>query len=197
MARTYREAREELNRLSDEDLARQSSNDHVALNVLLERIRPDLFAFARSMGMQEDDAEDLVQKALVRIARHVHRYDPRRGARLRTWTRTILFRLALNENRAKQRHRRAVERFSQEYGDRSAGSWMHPEVQLMERQMTNRIDAALRELPDEFQQVLRLSIEGLSDAEIAVRCGLRSEGTVKSRKHRARARMRLALAGVM
>lgn len=150
-----------------------------------------LLRVALSITRNAADAEDLVQDTLVRAFRAVDRFD---GAHPRAWLLTILRNTEIN------RHRRRRPELLDD-PDRQAdvaSSEPGPEALVVGETFDTVVDAALHDLPDKFRRVVELiDIDGLNYAEAAETLGI-PVGTVMSRLHRARRRMRdrLAAAGL-
>lgn len=156
---------------------------------------PALLSAARALTGQLPDAEDLVQDTLVRAFRAMHRFD---GAHPRAWLLTILRHTAANDRR--RRHPNLL---------RDPGADLDDLPRAMSEDSAEDValrcgfDAALQEglaaLTARQRAVITLvDVEGLSHAQAAQRLGV-PQGTVMSRLHDARARLRLWLgaAGVV
>ncbi|WP_219420391.1 RNA polymerase sigma factor, partial [Pseudonocardia nigra] len=134
------------------------------------------------------DAEDLVQDTLIRAYRAVHRFD---GAHPRAWLMTIL------RNTAANNHRRWQPAL---LDDPESPSRTPPEQPGRIRPRRSSWTAssmmqcrALHDLTARQRAVVALvDVDGLSYAEAATRLAI-PEGTVMSRLHAARARMRRTL----
>lgn len=147
-----------------------------------------LLRVARSLTYHDADAEDLVQDTLIRAFRAVDRFD---GRHPRAWLLTILRNTHINRNR---RRRPELMRGADaaEAGDRVAS----PDTAdaSVDAVFDAEIEAALADLGEPFRQVVQMvDIAGLSYAEAASALGV-PEGTIMSRLHRARSRMRERLA---
>lgn len=185
--------REVLEDLDDAALVRRYlAGTERAFAVLVIRYQSRLLNFiARTIG-DRDRAEDLVQEAFIRVARHLHRFDD--SKKFSTWIYTIASNLAKNELRNRARSplvlfqaltggRDAEEDRPLEFEDKSDT----PDVQLDRREMRAVVDAAVSRLPKHHREVFVLrELEGRPYEEIAeiTRTNL---GTVKSRLNRARA----------
>src|SRR5579864_1970479 len=77
---------------SDERLtalvARCVAGDQMAYAEFYDSVAPGVYRLAYSILLHQEDAEDVMQEALVYTFRNLHRYDPTRGA-VRTWLYTI------------------------------------------------------------------------------------------------------------
>lgn len=150
-----------------------------------------LLRVARSMTSQPVDAEDLVQETLLRAYRSNGTFD---GQHPRAWLLTILRHTAVNLNRRRRPGllddpEAALERLFA----RSASVLTSPEEIIVEREFDTVVGTAFTALPDKYQQVVRLvDIEGFSYEEAAQALGIPA-GTVMSRLHRARNRIRRQL----
>lgn len=140
---------------------------------------PALRAFAVSLTRDGVAADDLVQDAIVKAWRNIHRFQP--GTNLRAWLFTILRNTFYSDRRKAKR----------EVGDADGAL----AATLSEKP---RHDGALaltdfmrafRTLPDEQREALVLvGASGFSYEEAAATTGV-AVGTVKSRVNRARARL--------
>jgi RNA polymerase sigma-70 factor (ECF subfamily) len=137
---------------------------------------PDLRAYARSLTRNRQDAEDLVQDAVVRMLNSADRYQD--GTNLKAWAFTILRNRFLNEFVAKRRLTSDLEDAGLEQLAVSARQQDGLELSDFQR--------IFRKLPEDHRSILTLVAgSGLPYEEVAkvLGCAL---GTVKSRVHRAR-----------
>jgi RNA polymerase sigma-70 factor, ECF subfamily len=140
-----------------------------------------MFRVAFSVLRHREDAEDVVQEALVRAWRK--RNALREAGRLRSWLVRICWRLALDHRRAAGRRRRREEVVE------APALRIDAEEAASEREFRARLWAAIDRLPEKLRKVLLLaSIEGHTVAEVAGLLRL-PEGTVKSRLYLARKRL--------
>lgn len=150
---------------------------------------PVLYRVAMSMVGQPVDAEDLVQDTLLRAYRAIDRFD---GAHPRAWLLTIL--RNTHRNRARTRVPSLLRTGEQdsELLDRSGASASAEDV-VVDAQFEAVVAQALAGLPAMHRVVVQLvDIDGLTYAEAALALGV-PRGTVMSRLHRARARIRTRL----
>ena len=149
-----------------------------------------LYRVARSITRHDADAEDLVQDTMLRAFRAVERFD---GRHPRAWLLTIMRNAQINRVR---RRRPVLLDNPDETSDRSAGMAdpsPGPEQTVMDRGFDAAVEEAFGGLPDIFREVIELvDLGGLSYAEAASTLGV-PVGTVMSRLHRGRTRIRTAL----
>ena len=140
---------------------------------------PRLRAFALALCRNPDRADDLVQEAIVRGCGSIDTFRP--GTNMSAWLATIL------RNRFYSEHRRRWREVEDVGGAQAATLMTLPDqVTSLEHK---ELRAALARLPDEMREVLHLVfVSGLSYAEAGQVCGC-AVGTIKSRVHRARARL--------
>jgi len=144
-----------------------------------------LLRVARSLTRNNADAEDLVQDTLIRAFRAIERFD---GRHPRAWLLTILRNTHINRNRRQRPEllrdpdgtsRQLNELASVDVTDASVDAGFDAEI-----------ERALAELDEPFRSVVQLvDVEGLTYAEAAEVLGVPA-GTVMSRLHRARGRIR-------
>lgn len=147
-----------------------------------------LLRVATTLTVQPADAEDLVQDTLLRAYQAVDRFD---GRHARAWLLTILRRTEIN----RQRGRRPFLLDDPDAGLERvavppAAAGASPEEIVVGEMFDATVDQVLATLPVSFRQVVRLvDVDGLSYAETAKVLGV-PKGTVMSRLHRARRRIR-------
>ncbi len=144
-----------------------------------------LLRVAHSLTRHHAEAEDLVQDTLIRAYRGIAGFD---GRHPRAWLLTILRNTHINRNRRRRPELlrdpdSAVDRMVSAASDERADSSVDEEMDV-------EIVRALDELDERFRQVVELvDIDGLSYAEAAEVLDV-PVGTVMSRLHRARSRIR-------
>lgn len=151
-----------------------------------------LLRVARTLTPNQADAEDLVQDTLVRAYRGIGGFD---GAHPRAWLVTILRNTQINRTR-----RRRPELLDDP--DRTMASVADAETDthsvealVVGPTFDAVVEDAFRNLPDGFRRCVELvDIDGLTYAEAAALMGV-PVGTIMSRLHRARRRIRDRLAG--
>jgi RNA polymerase sigma factor (sigma-70 family) len=134
------------------------------------------------------DAEDLTQEVFVRVFRSLASYTP---GTFEGWLHRITTNLFLDMARRRQRIR--FEGLGQDVEGRLQGGDPTPAQAFDDRHLDSDIQAALKDLAPEYRAAVVLcDIEGLSYEEIAATLGVKL-GTVRSRIHRGRAQLRIAL----
>lgn len=149
----------------------------------------------RLTGGDEAEAEDLVQRTMLRAYRSWDTYDL--GTNCGAWLHTILRNCFVNEYRKKSRDRATVPYEKVEGHTRFDGEgapFERPDRDLFGEMIDDEVVGAIEDLPEIFRVPLVLvDLEGLSYGEAAESLGV-PVGTVKSRLHRARRRLRDELA---
>jgi RNA polymerase sigma-70 factor (ECF subfamily) len=175
--------------LTDEDIvARVISGERSMFEALMRRHNARVYRAARAITGNDHEAEDVMQDAYVRAYEHLGEF--RGHARFSTW----LLRIAVHEALARVRLGRRFD----------PAGWqpdvlaMHattqsPEQLASDTEIRRVLGTAIDVLPAEFRVVFVLRIvEGMSGAETAECLGIPEE-TVKTRLHRARARLQHTL----
>ena len=145
---------------------------------------PDLNRTALRLTRGSTLADDLVQETLARAWQARASFRP--GTNARAWTHRILFNTYVNHYRKKKREREALDEL-RELPRRAERAPLEG--------FGDEVVAALGALQPEFREAVELvDISELSyqDAADALRCPV---GTVMSRLHRGRKRLRRALHG--
>ena len=175
----------ELAHLSDEALvALAARNEQSALAELYDRYGRPAYGLALRVLRDEALAEDAVQEAFMTIWRTAPRFLPERG-KASTWILTLVHRRAVDVVRREQRRRTD----SLDAAPEPAGPDT-PDEQAWLRLQRERVQAALRQLPDQQREALELAYYGgFTQSELAERLG-QPIGTIKSRMFNGLARMR-------
>jgi RNA polymerase sigma-70 factor (ECF subfamily) len=144
-----------------------------------------LYNVAYRLAGNDDDAQDLVQEALLRVRRGLERYEP---GSLEGWLARIVTNVFLDEMR--RRKRRPTDALPDDPGRVLPPAPAADEVQTG---LSDEIQDALGELPEEFRvPVVLCDVSDLSYEQIAEATGV-PIGTVRSRIHRGRRMLRAAL----
>ena len=164
-----------LDAASDEWLAgRAARGDADAFEQLVPRHQDRLYTLALRVTLNDADARDCVQEGLISAWRSIHRF--RGDARFSTWVYRIVLRKAYDVLDRRQRQAQPTDEVPAISVDPS------PDERL-------DILAALAALDPEFRAAaVACDVIGLSMDEAAAILELPA-GTVKSRLHRARARL--------
>ena len=134
------------------------------------------------------DAEDLTQEVFVRVFRSLSTYTP---GTFEGWLHRITTNLFLDMARRKQRIR--FEGLGEEAAGRLSGDEPTPAQAFDARHLDGDVQQAIAALAPEYRAAVVLcDIEGLSYEEVADTLGVKL-GTVRSRIHRGRAQLRVAL----
>ena len=160
------------------------SRDKAALAALFTHFGPRVKSMMLKLGAGDALAEDLVQETFVSVWRKAALYSNQRGA-ASTWIFTIARNLRIDQLR-RQSNRPYEDLESLELAsDAPLGSAL-----IEQRQVIDRVTVALKGLPAEQQDVVRLSfIHDMPHAQIAESLGV-PLGTVKSRLRLAYGRLR-------
>ena len=182
---------------SEADLiARAMRCDREAVRSITTQHNRRLYRLARSILRNDDEAEDAPQTAYMKAFASLA--DFRRESSLTTW----LSRIDINEALGRVRNRKQVFSRHENGAIRVGGQVfifagpageIDPERAMAQKQIQAALETAIDELPDLFRTVLVARvIEGMNPEETAAALDLRLE-TVKTRLHRARRLLRIAL----
>jgi RNA polymerase sigma-70 factor (ECF subfamily) len=175
--------------LSDEAVvALLARSDQSALAELYDRFGRVAYGVALRILRDEKLAEDAVQEAFLAAWRNADRFMPER-AKASTWLLTLVHRRAVDLVRREGRRR--AEPLAEGVEPAPAVSAEEDAWLRFERE---RVQAALRQLPDQQREALELAYYGgFSQSELAERLG-QPVGTIKSRMFTGLARLRELLA---
>lgn len=189
-----------MNESEAELVDRARCGDAQALTMLLERAGLELGAeIERQIGdryRNQFDAADILQVTFLEVFLHADTIAPGASGSFRSWLRRIAENNLRDALRALERDKRPSPSRRIEVHDRDrsylalleqvAAASNTPSRDCALNELREGVDAALRELPRDYEQVLRLyELEGLSGEEVAERMG-RSCGAVRMLLARAR-----------
>ena len=180
--------RKDLAHLSDEAIvALVARADEVALAELYDRFGRSAYGLALRVLRDDRLAEDAVQEGFLNAWRTAASFEPER-AKASTWVLTMVHRRAVDIVRREQRRR-----------TEPLEGVAHPETgstddEVFLRLQRERVQAALRQLPDAQREALELAYYGgFTQSELAERLG-QPLGTIKSRMFGGLTRLRELLA---
>jgi RNA polymerase sigma-70 factor (ECF subfamily) len=180
----------DLAHLSDEALvALLARGDEGALGALYDRFGKVAYGLAFRVLRDSTLAEDAVQEAFLAVWRSADRFTPER-AKASTWILTFVHRRAVDLVRREERRR------AEPIDDAPVATGGATDEEAWLRLQRERVQEALRRLPDQQRETLELAYYGgFTQSELAERLGL-PLGTVKSRMFAALARLRELLGDV-
>lgn len=179
-------------------VARVLQRDAAAARHLLTANNQRLFRAAWSILGNRAEAEEAVQDGYMKAFAAMPGF--KGEAALSTWLTRIVINEALDRARRAKRRTAMLEARGVAVMDdyREAlmqGSETHrsPEQAMMRRELARLMESAIRALPATFRPVFVMrEVEGLSVADTAAALGI-TEQTVRTRLHRAKARLKAAL----
>ena len=183
--------------MSDDDRAlveRSQAGDLAAFELLVEKYKERAYRLAARVLGDPEEALDVAQEAFVRVYQSLPRFKGQSA--FYTWLFRIVTNLALDRHRQRAARQRAfgTEEVPPEEWERTAADETpDPAEATASAEKRGKIARALNALPEHHRTIIILSdIEGLSYREIAnvLRCPV---GTVMSRLHNARKRLRAIL----
>lgn len=174
----------DLAHLSDEALvALVARAEEPALAELYDRLGGAAYGLAYRILRDESLAQDAVQEAFLGLWRSAGTFIPER-AKASTWLLTLVHRRAVDVVRREERRRTEP---IEDAPEPATGSAEQSAWENLERE---RIQAALKQLPDQQREALELAYYGgFTQSELAERLG-QPLGTIKSRMFAGLARLR-------
>ena len=177
-------------------IADLSEGDETALAPLIEKYKRMVYRLAMQITKNHADAEDVMQETFLKVYRSIRTF--RKDAAFETW----VYRIAVNEalnfvKRRERRQERTIETTAEAEFETDARYRAtranDPHLHAEKAELRHYVTQAVYSLPLKHRTVVILhEFEGLTHAEIAsiLNC---SEGTVRSRLHYARKKLRTLL----
>ena len=162
-----------------------ADGDARAIRTLYDRYAPRVYAVVRRIAGDDDLAQDYAQEAWIRAIRALPTF--RGDARFSTWLHRIAVNAALQALRKSETRRKREGPVPEEVPVAPVHS-----DSLLQKQLERALDG----LPEGMRRVLILhDVEGYTHEEIGDVLGV-TAGTSKSQLFKARAKMRVMLAGL-
>jgi RNA polymerase sigma-70 factor, ECF subfamily len=178
--------------LDETELIRKAKRgDREAFGVLVERYQRRVVGVARAVVHNPEDALELAQETFVRAYENLASFESRSS--FSTWLYRIAANLAIDLRRREGRHSFVQGDEAESEIDRLPSSIGDSFAEVSRGELNRHLRAALNELTPEHRAVILLrEVEGLSYDEISdlLQC---PRGTVMSRLHYARNRLRTIL----
>ena len=178
-------------------VASARAGDAAAMRRLLTVLSGAAYRYGRSFCRNADDAEDVMQDVLASLARSLSRF--RGDGSLTSWAYVVARRACIRHRRRRSGEPADLATLDAAGADgHAAATLADPAADPVERvhraQLRSLIERAILDLPAPQRVVLLLrDVEGLSARAVGKALGL-GERAVKSRLHRARVALRVALA---
>ncbi len=153
---------------SDERLmVRVREQDHQAFAMLVRRHTDRFYATAFRMCGQQEEAEDIVQEAFLKLWDRPESWDASKGAKFTTW----FYRVVTNQ--ALDRLRKRKNSYGTEVVERLVDPSKDQQREMEDSQEQKYIEAAIQALPERQKAALNLCFyEGLSNKEAAEALGV-------------------------
>jgi RNA polymerase sigma-70 factor (ECF subfamily) len=178
-------------------IERCRAGDVAAFEPLVEKYRQRVWRLAYNLLRDREEAWDVAQEAFIRAYQALPSF--RGQSAFYTWLYRIVMNVAADRARSRGARGRAfgTERVPEEDWDRvlpdQNAADEAPDTAAVRREQRRKIEQALDTLPEHHRRIVVLSdLEGLSYREIAETLDI-PMGTVMSRLHNARKRLRDAL----
>ncbi len=148
------------------------------------------YALAFRLLADEDEAEDAVQEAFIKVWKSLDQFDT--GQKFRTWLYKIVTNVCLDHLRARKR-RRLFSRTESSTAEPEVPDSMDLSAQISNRQLEGIVRSLTADLPETQRLVFTLrDLQDLSVEEVCEVTGMSPE-TVKSNLYHARLRVRTIL----
>ncbi|MEO6815380.1 MAG: sigma-70 family RNA polymerase sigma factor [Edaphobacter sp.] len=180
-------------------VAELKAGSEAAFALLIAQYHQPLYSLiARSLN-DPADAADITQEVFIKVFRSIRGFHG--DASLRTWLYRIALHEASNQRRWWSRHKKQEITIDSPYDQEEDGNGVclsatladdgnSPFDNVAQNEVRERVEAALRQIPETFRTVVVLrEIEGLAYEEIAEILDV-NLGTVKSRLTRGRSALR-------
>jgi RNA polymerase sigma factor (sigma-70 family) len=173
---------------SDNDIiAKVITGETGLFEILIRRYNPYLYKTGRSYNYSHEDTQDLMQESFISAYLNLAKFENR--ASFKTW----IIKIMLNQCWQKQQKLSYKNETRQEISENSASMFVSPtdtQSAIMNKELNNVIENALKEVPENYRMVFTLrEINGMNVAETADAMNI-TEMNVKVRLNRAKAMLR-------
>lgn len=182
-------------------IARVKDGDERAFTLLVKRYEQTVWGFAFKLCRDQEKAEESYQDTFINVYRKIGQFDSR--SKFSTWLYTIVA-----NNCLMKRRKRKLESLLESFDDapdvenenvqRQLAAWDDSPIEtMMNKELREQMDAAIRELPDEYKVVFVLRDLEEKTAEETAKILKLTVPAVKSRLRRSRIFLRHKLHGTM
>jgi len=157
---------------------RLKQGDPKALKKLYDIYAPSLYGLALRYSKNEEEAQDILQEAFIKIFKYIHTYEEK--GKIESWMKKIVINTAIANFHKQKKHR-----FQQEISEINETNIENFSLSEPEFTMDELLNA-IQSLPVGYRTIFNLyAIEGYKHREIAKMLGI-DISTSKSQYHRAR-----------
>lgn len=168
-------------------ITRARRGDREALEAVLAAVAPSVHRFGVRMCKNVHDAEDVLQDTLLNVAKHLGDFEGRSS--LSSWVFALTRSACMRKRRGLKNQPPASDERIADTPDLAPS----PEARAADQELASALSQALDGLSDDHREVILLrDVEGLSAPEAASALEI-SVDALKSRLHRAREALRVAL----
>lgn len=185
-------------------VAAARGGDQRAFRELFDLYHRRALALAQGVVKDPEEARDVVQEAFVRVHKHLDAFEG--SASFYTWLYRIVMNLSIDHARRSKKSRetdyddqahRDASSLDADLGTAARLEAQNPRRALLRRELVDKIEAALAELPEYHRAVIVLrEVDGLSYEELAQVLEV-PKGTIMSRLFHARRKMQESLEGYL
>jgi RNA polymerase sigma-70 factor (ECF subfamily) len=173
---------------NEEDLiARCQKGDQDAIREIFDKYHKKVYRIAYGIVRQREDALEIVQEVFIKLYRSIKNFKGK--SNFYTYLYRITMNTSIDYSRMKKLHHLSAtdEERNLEF---SNGPEKRPDRILIQKELEERVNLAMEKLPpDQKAAIIFREVEGLSYQEMAEAMGC-SIGTVMSRLHYGRKRLR-------
>ncbi len=166
--------------------------DMTALAILVDRYKHLVYRLAIQITKNSDDASDILQDTFLKVYDSIHTF--RHGSAFETWLYRIVVNLSIDTVNGRKRRQKSLISFLEKTDiSQKIERQQDPTLQVETNELQEWVTRAVNSLSIKHRTVVVLhELEGLSHPQIAdiLDC---SEGTVRSRLHYARKKLRVLL----
>jgi RNA polymerase sigma-70 factor (ECF subfamily) len=171
------------------------AGDQQAWETFIRRYHSRVFNVAYHMTQDRERASDLAQEAFIQILKSLDRF--RGEASLSTWIHGLTMRVCLHHMRRERRRQFESWEEMAPHRPEPEGGEGRPLEALSRKEVQQHVHEAVTQLPLKFRAVMVLhALEGMTYEETAAALKL-PVNTVKTRVHRAKARLKKLLASFL
>jgi len=166
--------------------------DMTALAILVDRYKHLVYRLAIQITKNSDDASDVLQDTFLKVYDSIHTF--RHDSAFETWLYRIVVNLSIDTVNGRKRRQKSLISFLEKTDiSQKIERQQDPTFQVETNELQEWVTRAVNSLPIKHRTVVVLhELEGLSHPQIADILGC-SEGTVRSRLHYARKKLRVLL----